>query len=414
MRDVLPILQDHCQSCHRPGQIAPMSLLEYRSVRPWAKAIRKAVLDRSMPPFPAAGPIGYYEGDTRLADEEVATIVSWVDGGAARGAARGAVEDAPSPVEWPSGSGQIVNPDLVIGFPTVTSNPGNEDRWALVYSDHVFEEETWLESYELIVSDASLIHHARIRAVDETFYIPEERISYGNLGDLPHLRKNASENVNANFMEETTRLGLWLPGSGVQRLPGGVFRIPAGERIAMKAHIAPTPETRTTELSMALRFANGESATRVLETRVTAKKIEIQPGETDYTLSVERNLPGSGTLRSLWVHIHERGKSARVILHFADGESKVVLDILRWDFDWQRLYHLTTPIPVPLGTRLEAVAVWDNSERNPNNPDPTAFVKRGPRTSDEMFSAAVFVSYYRPKPLVFDAGRLVSHSRSND
>lgn len=401
-RDVLPILQGHCQSCHRPGQIAPMSLLEYPLVRPWAKSIRKVVLDRAMPPFPAVGPLGYFEGDNRLTDGEIETLVAWVDGGARRGAP----EDAPSPVEWPSESGEIRNPDLVLGFPSVTSKPDNEDHWVLLFSDHVFEEETWVKSWELISSDASLIHHSAVRAVDKTFYVPEERILHGRIPDLIRLGKETGKNMN--FMTLKTNLGLWLPGSGVHRRPGGVFRIGAGERVVLQAHISPTLEARTTDLSMPLRLADGELRTGFSSTMLRFKKFEIQPGESDYTLRISRRMIGAGWLRTLRVHMHERGKSVRLILHYPSGESNMVLDIPRWNFDWQRLYHLTTPIPVPAGTRMEAVAVWDNSENNPNNPDPSALVTYGPKTSDEMFSAVAFISYDRADPLVFDAGHLVS------
>ena len=401
-RDVLPILQEHCQTCHRPGQIAPMSFLDYGSVRPWAKAIRKAVLNRSMPPFPAAGPIGRFEDDIRLTDEKIATIVSWVEGGGLRGAAG----DAPAPVQWPAHSRQLDDPDLVIEFPAITSDPLNQDLWAVLYSDHVFQETTWIESYELVVSDASLIHHARMAAIDDSYYVPEERILYGAYRNFPRVAKKDA--MEGDFLSEATHLDTWAPGMGVLRRPGGAFRLRAGERILMKAHIAPTSEARRTKVSLALRLAHGELATRIFRNAIVYKGIEIQPGEADYTYRGERKIRGAGWLRSIWVHMHRRGKSVRVLLRYANGESEEILDIPRWDFDWQRTYHLSTPIPVPPGTVMEAVAVWDNSESNPDNPDPSALVKTGSKTTDEMFIARAYISYFRAKPLIFDKGILIS------
>jgi len=378
-----------------------MSFLDYASVRPWAKAIRKSVLNRSMPPFPAAGPIGKYQDDIRLTDEEIATIASWVDGGGLRGDA----DDAPTPLKWPAHTAQIEDPDLVIEFPSISSDPRNQDLWAVLYSGHVFEETTWIDSYELIASDPSLMHHARVHAIDNTFYIPEKLISYGPLSDLPQLGKNAAENSDAN--SRINYLDVWTPGTGVMRRPGGTFRVRAGERIILRAHIAPTPEIRTSNVSLALRLANGEVTTRISKTVLLHKDFEIQPGEDNYTYRGEREIRGAGWLRSVWVHMHRRGKSVRLALRYKDGETKEILRIPRWDFDWQRVYHLTTPIPVPPGTKLEAIAVWDNSERNPDNPDPKALVKFGPRTEDEMFVARTFISQDLKRPLLIEKGLLV-------
>ena len=402
-KDVLPILQERCQTCHRPGQIAPMSFMDYPSVRPWAKAIRKAVRKRLMPPFAATGPIGYFQDDLRLSEEEITTLSAWVDGGTPRGAP----QDAPPPVEWTSQIGRIADPDIILRFPSVTSEPNNQDHWVLIYSDHIFEEETWIESWELIATDKSLIHHSGSKAVDETFYVPDELILHGRVRDLMRLGRQMGENIN--YMTQNTSLGLWLPGTGIQHRPGSVFRIGPGERVVLQAHIAPTPEARTTDLSIALRLADGSLETGLAHTAIRFKTMKIPPGVPDYTLRGRQLIAEDGMLRSIRIHMHERGKSAKVILHYPNGNASTVLKIPRWDFDWQRMYHLAKPISVPAGTIMEAVAVWDNSENNPNNPDPNAVVTYGPLTSDEMFSAVAFLNYDRQTgPLIFDAGRLVS------
>jgi hypothetical protein len=401
-RDVLPILQDHCQSCHRPGQIAPMSLLDYATVRPWAKSIRNVVAERTMPPFAAAGPIGKFEGDIRLNDEQIDTIVAWVDAGAPRGNP----QDAPAPVEWPEVGRVLDDVDLVVGFPDVESTDENTDEWVLLYSDHVFEEETWIESFELVLDDATIVHHAGVSSVGPDFYIPESGVMHGRGPDL--LREGKQRGQNLNLMTQN-HLFTWLPGLGVERRPGGVYRIGAGERLVLQTHIAPTPEARKSKVQMAIRLADGVWHTDTRSTLVRFKdEIQIAPGDSDFTLKSMKRMGPNAELRSLRVHMHARGKSAVVRLHYPDGRTETVLDIPRWNFDWQRTYHLKEPVSIPPRTEMEVVAVWDNSENNPINPDPTESVAYGPQTSDEMFSVAALLNFEAKEPIVFKKGRLVS------
>lgn len=399
-RDILPIFQDHCQSCHRPGQIAPMSLLRYEDVRPWAKAIRKVVLERTMPPFPAAGPHGYFEGDMRLTEAEIETLSTWVT----EGARRGDPKHAPAPVEWPSGGGQMTDPDLVIRFPSIASLEDNQDEWLLVLSEHVFPSNTWVEAIELISTDATLVHHAGVFAVGPKFFSPEGGVFRGDMLDL--IRHGTHLNAKTNPMTEN-HLYTWLPGGGVERRPGGAFHINANERLALQVHIAPTPERRKSDLSIALRLAHGEYSTRLLSRALLETEFEIAPGDPHHELRREAVIHRDVLLRSVMFHLHERGKSAQINVTFPDGRTQNVLDIPRWDFNWQRTYHLATPLPLPAGTRIDAIGVWDNSAENPFNPDPTQTVRYGPRTTDEMYGASIFMTSERNAPVRYNRGHRI-------
>lgn len=404
-RDVLPILQENCQTCHRPGQIGPMSLLTYEETRPWAKAIRNEVAQRNMPPFPAAGPHGFFQDDLRLPQEEIDTIVAWVD----QGAPRGRPEDAPPARTWPEREALLEDPDLILDFPEFHSRTGLTDDWVLLYSDHVFEEDTYIDAMELRPSNYALPHHVAVYSASPNLYVPEDRVlSEGDEhSSLRILRENPTL-MTENF------LYTWLPGKGPERRPGGIFKVRAGDRIVLQVHVAPTPEPQSCGMQMAFRLADGVYDTEVMGLLARFQDLEIPPGDPDYTRTRVRRIPGNLTVQAFRVHMHVRGKSTKFIFHYPDGTSETVLDIPEWDFDWQRLYILSEPMTVPPGTKWQAVAKWDNSAGNPLNPDPTSTVTWGPLTHDEMYSGTIYCSRKRDEPLRIRNGRLVSRLPAAD
>ncbi|MFP6583135.1 MAG: cytochrome c, partial [Candidatus Hydrogenedentota bacterium] len=228
-RDVLPIMQEHCQECHRPNQVAPIMFMTYDQVRPWAKAIRKVTAAKTMPPFHAIGPLGKFENDLRMTEGEIQTIVRWVDGGAPRGAP----QDAPAPRNWTDGQWEIENPDLVIEYPTYTVKEGGEDEFVMFYSPYTFPEDTWLESIEFRPADRRFVHHAGLFAIDGNVDIPKSG-TWSSTADK--VNDFTDEHSDESFQQATKHLltqnylFTWLPGFGAKKLSSGqAIKIAKGE-----------------------------------------------------------------------------------------------------------------------------------------------------------------------------------------
>ncbi len=400
-RDVLPILQTHCQECHRPNQIAPMSLLDYTQTRPWAKAMRKAVADRTMPPYSVNAPLGHFKGDLRLTDEEISIVTRWVDANAPEGSPA----DAPAPLDWEAREWWMGKPDMVLEFPEFTSKTNNKDEELLIYSDYVFPQNTWIQAFEFKTNDYTVVHHAGLNSADDKLFVPEDRVLDS---EDEHLDKFGGESNGGLPLFVQSRLYTWLPGQHVEERPVGEgFRILKGHRIVIQVHIAPTTEARPIKISLGVRFVNGKlvnnSGVRVSD----MKFLKVPPSAPSYIEREWRQFGSDATVTAFNVHMHLRGKSSQIIFHYPDGHSETVLDVPRYDFNWQRTYHLTKPMHVPKGTQIEYIAEWDNSADNPVNPDPTVEVLWGARTVDEMYGGNVHFFVERLHPLEVVNGHVV-------
>jgi hypothetical protein len=369
-----------------------MSLLDYAAVRPWAKAIRNAVSDRKMPPFHANAPLGHFQNDNRLTDAEVDTVLRWVDAGALRGDP----EDAPPPVESPSGDWTLGQPDMIIEFPEYTSKTNNTDEEILLFSDHLFQRAKWVQAIEFHSSDYRIVHHAGIFGANDTFFVPEDRILDS---EDEHLEKFGSSNGGIQVLSQNN-FYTWLPGQRLEQRPAGQgFRMGKGERIVIQTHIAPTTEPIRFKLSLGLWFVNGELDSRTNVAVSWMTDIRIPPGEPDYEFRERHRIDRDMTVEGFTVHMHLRGESARILFHYPDGRTETVFDMPRYDFNWQRVYTLAEPLQVPANTEFEYIAEWDNSPGNPLNPDPAKEVIWGGKTTDEMFGGNVYFSVKRKVPV---------------
>ncbi len=388
-RDILPILQEHCQPCHRAGQVAPMSLVTYEEVRPWAKSIQKEVAARSMPPFHAAGPIGRYLEDWRLTDEQVDLVVRWVSGGARRGNE----DDAPPPEEWKDTGWQSGEPDLVITFDEVQVDGTGKDGLAILFSDYAFPSDTWIRSIEYRPSSRKHVHHAGLFAVPDANQESEEH--------------SDPDFNSATFLEEVGKhLLTWLPGQNPLSFPKdqGV-KIEKGNRIGLQVHFAPSSEPFMEQSEVGLGLVDGLMRYETRNQGITPEGLEIPPGDPNYELRFKR-IPTFNvvTVQAFRAHMHLRGKSCKVNLLYADGSSETVFELPKYDFDWQRWYVFSEPLMIPVGTEIEYVFVWDNSEANPLNPDPTKTVTWGWKTTDEMIGMAMQTRKKLKEPLQIKHG----------
>ncbi len=404
-RDVLPILQAHCQDCHRPGQVAPMSLLDYGQTRPWAKAIRKAVSERAMPPFKANAPLGRFENDTRLTDDAISLLVRWTDAGAPEGNPA----DAPPPLTWNDSEWTMGPPDLVLDFPEYTSKTNYKDEEVILYSDHVFPKNTWIQAVELRSTDHTLLHHAGINCVDNTFFVPEDRVLDSEDDDLEKFGgvkgvSGGASAVNLHLVKQRA-LYTWLPGERVHRRPDGEgFRVIKGDRIVLQAHFGPSTDPVTQTISLGIKFVNGVVDSHSFEYVVGLTDLRIAPGDANHVERRWVDIRKPITVTGFNLHMHLRGKSAQILFHYPDGSTEVGLDLPQYDFNWQRIYYLKRPLLVPGGTKIEFVGQWDNSAANPLNPDPAAEVVYGGRTVDEMYTGNVYYAVPRLHPLRVENG----------
>ncbi|MEW6211241.1 MAG: cytochrome c [Acidobacteriota bacterium] len=370
-KDVAPIFQQRCEECHRAGGVAPMPLTTFEETRPWARAIREKVVSRQMPPFHATGAVGRYANDPRLTDSEIATIRDWVDGGAKPGDSRQLPTRREWKVDWSLGQ-----PDLIVSHPRPFSLARNEkDLYVFFVFDHVFSEDTWINSIQVRPGVAKVVHHANVHLVPPAFKAPPEGYIAGDFD--PSARG-------------TIMISGWVPGTNTVRLSEGTaVRIPRGMRLGIQIHYAPTDKSFDDQTQVGVYFANGVVNKNLRLLFGDRKDLVIQPGQV--TEFVARNtFQTDAVIKFFHVHMHLRGKSYVMKLRYPDGREETAIEVQNYDFNWQRTYILNEPMRVPKGTAVEFIGGYDNSARNKFNPDPAQVVRWGEFTRDEMMQGRIF------------------------
>lgn len=358
-KDILPILQENCQVCHRPnganysGMVAPMAFMTYEEVRPWAKAIARKVVAREMPPWHAASiHAGQFANERTLTDEEIATISRWVD----TGAKRGRPEDAPAPIEWPDGGSgwSIGEPDLIVRMPE-----------PYFIADEV--EDLYI-NFEKVITKEELPRDQYIKAVEFKAGSP------------------AVHHVIA------PPLGGMAPGNDPNITPEGFGRvIRAGDRVEFQMHYHKEAGPGTgvwdqTEIGVTfhppdadIKWSFGGGPANIGNTW-----FEIPPGHPNWAVGASHVYERDTLILGFMPHMHVRGKDMTYTAYYPDGTSEVLLSVPKYDFNWQTSYRYKEPKWIPAGTRLEVVAHFDNSTNNPSNPNPNKAIRFGGPTTDEM------------------------------
>ena len=350
-KDVEPILQSHCQGCHRPGEAAPMPLMTFKEVRPWAKAIRGALLTGKMPPWQADPHYGKFSNDPSLTKAEKDTVLAWVDAGAPEGNPK----DAPKPRAFVEGW-RIPKPDVVFEMPQPFAVPasGTIDYQYIPVATN-FTEDKWVEMVEVRPSERSVVHHAIVVVDNGTGVWGQEYLAGYAPGMTPQI---------------------WKPGQA--RL------IKAGAHLVFQMHYATNGHAATDRTKIGMIFAKKPPTQRIMAMQAAAHWLQIPPGEANYKIDATAIMRDNVDLVGMRVHMHLRGKSMMFRALYPNGESEILLDVPKYDFNWQPYYYLETPKALPRGTRIEASAVFDNSANNPFNPNPAATVAWGPQSWDEM------------------------------
>lgn len=369
-RDVQPILQKRCQSCHRPGEMA-FALTTYEEAASHARAIRESVVTKKMPPWLADRNYGHFANDPSLSPDEIKTVSNWVD----RGAKEGNPHNTAAPLRQTEGW-NIRTPDTVLEMPKAVPLPARGD---IDYTYEIvptrFSEDRWVQMAELRPSSREHVHHAvvYIRPPDSKWLRNVPPGVPFTHGDLTHAQWTDSD-----------ILIIYAPGSSPEVWePGKAKFIPAGSDLVIQMHYMAMGHAASDRTSVGLVFAKQPPAQRVLTLQLTNDHFVIPSQDSDYRVEARGSLPNDATLLSFFPHMHWRGKRFEYNLIHTDGRIEPLLKV-RWDFEWQLTYVLATPRPLKAGTVLQAVAWYDNSRNNPHNPDPTQEVRWGEQTYDEM------------------------------
>ena len=372
-KQVLPILEKRCQDCHRPGEAAPMSLLTYKDARPWAKAIRQAVVTKKMPPWFADPKYGHFSNDRSLSQSEIDSLVAWVDGGAKEGDPH----DAPPPRKFVEGW-NIGQPDLVLQMPNAFHVPAKgtvEYQYVIIPTG--LTEDKWVMASEVRPTNRAVMHHV-ITSIRE-----------------PGSKWMADEQPGVIFVPpKGSRAGQLLEGGLTGYVPGQALPPPgsprratllkAGSDIVFQLHYTPNGTPVDDQTKIGIVFAKEPPAERLMGGNSAAFKFAIPPDDDNYEIEASSTVPYDCDLFSMMPHAHLRGKSFEYRIVRPDGTSETVLSVPRYDFHWQLTYYLAQPIHLPKGTKIEVTAHYDNSVNNANNPDATKEIHWGEQTWEEM------------------------------
>jgi hypothetical protein len=423
-RDVAPIIFNKCANCHRPGEVAPMPLTSYQEVRPWSKAIREEVVERSMPPWfadPHTSTLKF-RNDRRLSPKEIETIVAWVDAGAPKGDDK---DLPPMPNYTPGWT--FGEPDLVIEMPVEFEvPPEGELPMQNFYVPVPFTDERWIEAVELRPGNPAVVHHsiANVVRLPEGTKIVNGRAVREEGGSAQINTRPARETGGLSeggarevfqSQDSFTRAGAFklvgqAPGKGFEShhsgtakriLPGMYFQFnmhyqPSGraekDRSRLGLWFAKQPvkyEVLTKGVTDAIFIGGKElSETRVIngkEVKVRGKIPNIPPNVDNWEIGGELAIKESITLYAFAPHMHLRGKDIKYTLVWPDGRRQVLLDVPKFDFNWQLHYELAEPLKIPAGSKILALAHYDNSIKNRYNPAPNKEVFWSEQSWDEMF-----------------------------
>jgi hypothetical protein len=357
------IFQKRCVECHRDGEIAPFALTEYEEVVGWADMIFEVVSERRMPPWhadPEYPAHGRFANDRSLTKAEEELIYRWVRDGAPEGDP----DQLPPPVEDRVAGWQLPRePDVVISMEKPFDVPAEgEVKYIYQQVDPGFTEDQWVQAVEVVPGNRAVVHHV-----------------------LVLVRPPSGKDIPAYARSEW--LGGYVPGLRARPYPKGMAKlIPAGSKLVFQLHYTPNGSPAQDRSQVGLILADPDEIEHaIVTTRAGNRHFEIPPGEANYRVEAKSgSLPVDVQLLSFMPHMHLRGKSFSFEAVYPGEKTEMLLDVPRYDFNWQTSYRLAEPLTLPAGTRMHCVAHFDNSEGNLANPDPQRAVTWGDQTWEEM------------------------------
>jgi len=418
-KDVAPIIFNNCTTCHRAGEVAPMTFLSYEDVRPWAKVIKTKTQAREMPPWGADPEHSLkMRNDRSLSKQQIDTIAAWVDGGAPKGNDA----DLPAMPKFAEGWTYGREPDYILEMPIEFTIPAEGELGVqMFYSKVPFAEDRFAEVLEIRPGNRSVVHHAGVFVVD----IPEGatidaqgRLIAPNGKPATDRGEGLAGRADTTALPGANKLLSWVPGRGVDAHRADIGkRIPAGKYINWQIHYNPigkaqTDRTRlgiwfnkvpvthellirqagdplaTTKGGLSLYRAEGKEVEYTADegsTRRRSKTPNIPPYAENWKLTGITPVTEDITLYAMSPHMHLRGKSLRWVIVYPDGREQTILDVPKFDFNWQIQYELAEPLKIPAGSKILGIGAYDNSPKNRWNPSPNLEVFWSEQSWDEMY-----------------------------
>jgi peroxiredoxin len=371
-KHVSRIIQEKCQGCHRPGEAAPFSLVTYKQAKGWADTIREVVSDGLMPPWHADAPPGHFANDRRLAPEQKRALLAWID----QGCPEGDPADAPPPKAYKEGWRLGREPDVVLAMNKPVDVPAQflyglaGMPYQYVPAGGPFKEDVWVKAVEVRPDFRAALHHVI------AFVVPPDMTMLDVAG--PDF---------GNYI-----LGAYVPGDQPVVYPDGLAKkVVKGSRIVFELHYTPNGKPGKDQSCVGLVLSKEPPKYEVTTDAIFNERFAIPPGAEGYEVTARKKFDRPVILTALTPHMHLRGKSFKYELVTPDGKREVLLNVPKWDFNWQVAYVLAKPRHLPAGSWIECTAIFDNSAKNPANPDPAAKVRWGQQTWEEMMIG--FVEY---------------------
>jgi hypothetical protein len=391
-KDVLPILQQNCQGCHRPGEIGPMPLLSYEQARPYARAIKTATQSKKMPPWFADSSVQHYANDMSLSAADINTLAAWADAGAPEGDPK----DAPAARTFVDGW-NIGAPDKVVQMPEPYNVPAmGTIEYTYIILPTRFTEDTWVEAFEIRPGNRTLMHHAVLyERTPDSKWLREYPVGVPFVpAPRPGKKQRSSDGdrTSEGSLADEWLVG-YVPGAPPYTVPSNTaFLIKANADFVLQLHYTANGTPGTDQTRIGLVLAKTPPARRAFVGLVNDGRFKIPPGDPAYQANASVTLASDVELLSAGPHMHLRGKAMDLRAVYPDGQSEMLFHVPRYDFNWQQLYQFHSARTAPRGTRLDVVGVWDNSPSNRSNPDPRAEVHWGDQSWEEMLIAIVTMS----------------------
>jgi copper type II ascorbate-dependent monooxygenase-like protein len=374
------LLTERCGGCHKPGEIGPMPLTSYAEVRPWAKAIKEAVLLRAMPPWFADQKVSErFRNDRSLNPEEIHKIVAWVDAGAPAG-------ELGNIAVRPAGNYAAESPrtpDVVIKVPGMHVPASGTMEYTFLVKNLHFQEDKWIQGAEWRIDHREVVHHmnAYVRPPGSSYVAtaPYDVPYVASKSERTARRADESENDRRELLigyEPGYRPEVW--GTGRAKL------IRKGSDMVFEMHYTANGKAVVDSSELWLYFAEHPPKERVLSLQPSDRDLAIPPGDPNYHSFTAAKFTSAVTLISVQPHMHLRGKAYQMEAVYPDGRREILIRVPRYDFRWQTTYFLSNPLQLPKGTTIECSAWYDNSPNNPNNPDPEKTIRWGDQSWDEM------------------------------
>ncbi len=383
-RDIAPVIYNNCVSCHRPGEVAPFSLLTFDDAKKRADQLAEVTQSKYMPPWKAEPGFGEFVSTRHLTDAQIALFSQWLKAGAPEGDPK----DLPKMPKFVDGW-QLGEPDLIVKVDrSYTLKAAGKDEYRCFVLPLNLTETKYVTAVEFRPSNRKIVHHAilyldtkgRARKLDAADPLP----GYARMG-VPGFIPSGS-------------LGGWAPGAFVTPLPAGIAReVPKGSDLIIQTHLHPSGKEESEQSSVGIYFAKEPPKKPLAGLALRSREIDIPAGKKDYTLTDSLELPVDVKVIGVTPHAHLICKDMHAWATLPDGTKQELIWIKDWDFDWQEQYQYKTPLSLPKGTKLEMRYVYDNSADNLHNPSsPPQRVKFGEQTTDEM--AFLFMSVVTEKP----------------